>query len=174
MQNAQAFDRQRDTTAGIVGTVAGAIANAFYPGTGGVTSALAESTVRSQYNTFGDRPFFESTEKPWQNWPSLVIGTVAGGAGSLLGGAAGGAASSVPTTAGYTGSAAGAGFSGAADVAAGTGGLTSNLSAVLAGLGSRLGTAGGNYAGGLVRRQLYGGGTSVYRRNPYAPIYQGR
>lgn len=177
MQNAEAFDKQRDTTSKIVGAVAGVIMNAFYPGTGGVASAASESIVRQQYNTLGDRPFFESSEEPWKDWPSLLIGTVAGYGGGLLGeaasaGAGAGGAADVATQAGYTSVDA---ATGVADVAGGVGALAPAGGAggsALGAVGSWIGRQGGNYAGKQIKRQIYGGGQSRYRRyRPAQPLY---
>lgn len=143
--NNASFDKTRNDTANIVGTVASIVSNIFYPGTGGFAGMAANRTVREQFNTFGGRPFFESTEEPTKDWASLLLGTV----GSYAGGAAGSAVG------GYVGGAGSA----AAKVGAGVGGY--------------VGGQAGGYTGGLVKRSLYGGTLppSQYRRDPYKRTY---
>lgn len=167
-----AFEQERAMTSDIVGNVAGGIMNFFFPGSGGIASAVSNRIVREQYNTFGGRPFFESANEPLEDWPSILIGTVAGGAGSLLGGAAGGAASGgdVAAQAGYTSADA---ATGAADVGAGVGGLTSAGTQIGAEIGGRIGARAGGYAGQQVKRALYGdtGRRSQYKYDPYQRRY---
>lgn len=111
------FDQTRETTANTVGTIAGIVSNLFYPGTGAFASVAANRTVREQFNTFGGRPYFESTEEPLKDWPSILASLAGSYVGSAAGGAAGGAAGTAGQTAGataggYIGSQAG-GYAGA-------------------------------------------------------------
>ena len=175
--NNASFDQTRETAANAVGTVASIVSNIFYPGTGGLAGMAANRTVREQMNTFGGRPFFESTEEPTKDWASLLIGTVAGYAGGAAGGALGGVVgggTDVATQVGFTSAEA---ATGAAQVGGGVGGLTSagtsTGAAIGGGLGSRIGGYLGGYAGGLVKRSLYGGNLppSKYKPDPYKRTY---
>lgn len=137
-QNNAAFEKSRETASGIVGTVASIISNIFYPGSGAITGPLANMTLRQQYNTFGGRPFMESSDEPWKDWASILGSGIGGYAGGAAGGAVGGAVG-------------------------GTAGASAGSS-----VGSLAGRIGGGYAGGLVRQAVHGPARSTpYWQNPY-------